>query len=355
VEKDKAKDQSHGRAALDWILHNPLVAVGLLSLVIYGVARNEIDGFYEQLQVTPEEVGLNQTVITTRAALTFAALVIELAAIGALLIWLVAWLTSQVRSLEARRSGHPYRDSDDRRWRMAWGVSFFVASLPLTIAYSPLYREALSESRSLTVLALLYWAAMVALVVRFVVAERRHALALLMNRWGSVFDHRDLPLSDESVPYLLWRVRDDIANYESTGRDFADQHLSPTTNGPSSETKLLALIFMVAVGAVLLLGLTASVGRSLAFAVIDGHGFDANRSGSLGLQAYPVCLGVVVLPGRLRPDRAYMYLGQSNDTIILFDSLNGAFVGEPLRVPASDISELSYAHFDETQGWTCGP
>jgi len=348
-ESDKAP-----QSALDWALDHALAVTGLLALVIYGVARAGIDGFYGQLHVTPEEVGLTQTIVTGRAALAFVKAASEAAAFGALVTSAVALLLSFIRSRQRIREGHPYDESDDRRWRISLGILAVAAvGPPVEFLIHPEFRHAIEREWVALLATVIYVVVVIGIVVWSVHVEHRRAIVSLMTRWSSLLSHRDLPLSDASVPYLLWRERERPAT-QILSRALATKVEPATARGLSTETKI-ALIGVLALGATLLLALSRLAGTYEAQFVIYGRGYDPNRA-ALSVRGDPVCLRWSAAGSKaLRSGGPYMYLGENNNTLVLFNFVKkGTRFGTPLRIPASGVS-LHIATYTGIPGdnWAC--
>jgi len=77
---------------VEWFVDKSTAILAILALIIYGVVRVATDQFYTNLDVTPEEVGLNHTLIIGRAALYCVVIV------ASILIVEAAWISRTVPS-----------------------------------------------------------------------------------------------------------------------------------------------------------------------------------------------------------------------------------------------------------------
>jgi len=325
---------------LDWILGNGTAALGLLALVIYGVARRGIDGFYGRLNVTAEDVGLNQALITARAALAFVAILAEGTVVASLITLAVALFLLLRRASKAACEGHPYSQHDDVRWRVSSGLCVVViVGVPAAAATDRTLWSAVIRPFPHLPLSIAYWFVLMGTALFLERTEHRSTIRSLRSRWRTM--EKD-SLDDPDVPYLLWRERDRLPA-DTTGV------------GLSAEAKL-GLIAVFAIGAIGLMQLATQVGVNRAENVVTGLGNNPNW-GSLAIRADPVCLrwsdpdAKAVLSGG-----PYMYLGQNGDTMVLYDYLrqdpDGTY-GDPLRIPASGVSLHIAISTADSAHWRC--
>jgi hypothetical protein len=111
----------------------------------------------------------------------------------------------------------------------------------------------------------------------------------------------------------------------------------------AGKTLLVALTAGVMVASI---RLASNAGSNVAGHVQDGNLF---RFNILSISADPVCINWSSADHLNLPRRPFMYLGQSNSTLVLYDYVTKP--PQPLRVPASGIA-LSIAN-SGPGGWTC--
>src|SRR5262249_30630098 len=110
------KRVEHGQSTpLQWVVEKSAALLGILALLVYAFARSGVDGFYDRLNLTAEDVGLSQAVITGRAALLFLVVVVGGVGVAALPVLATAGVLLLVRRRRAARANHPYDSGSDLR------------------------------------------------------------------------------------------------------------------------------------------------------------------------------------------------------------------------------------------------
>jgi hypothetical protein len=265
--------------------HNSLVFFGI-GLISYGLARISIDSFYTRLNVTAEEVGLNQTIIVTRSALY------------------AVFIPSAI------------------------AVSMLVGTnLPTPRKTFDNFGVDVSAGRTydrLLVLAALLAGLDIALVAAWRSLPIRHSLWILAI-WlvgGSLLVYATrLPRINSAAKTLLYR-------------DTKQWH------GWATVCSLLAwfIIVGICVGAILLLfAVPKARGRDLAACVRHGKTVEEHKWELLAINAQPVYVQWIGAPQRGGPKEgvAFMRLGETDGTLVLYDFRTEKQA--PLRIPASDV------------------
>ncbi len=323
------KQVEHGQSPLQWIVEKGAALLGILALLVYAFARTGIDGFYERLDVTAEDVGLNQAVITGRAALVFLVVVVGGVGLGALPVLATAGVLRLVRRKRAARADHPYDWSSDLRWRVAWGLFVLVlAGIPAAAFWKRPIRYVLQHPPYHFALAIAAWVLLVVIIALLARIENRHTVAGLIASWGQSYPNLRLDAPD--TPYLLWRERNRVPTNRRHGE------ISRRT----AEAKLLLLVILALIS-LGLLRMSHDLGWQRAANVRNGLGFPPSF-GSLAVRADPVCLRWSDKKSTaLQSTGPYMYLGRNGDTIVLYDyqrQENRHWSGRPVRIPASGVS-----------------
>jgi hypothetical protein len=281
--------------ALSWTVDHGKAALVLGGLVIYAVARVAHDAFYARLQVTPDEVGLSQATIASRAELyAFVAIAIIVAA-GAL--W-VAFILTVAEVAAGRRRGKTtggHRDEYASNVRILVSISLFVLLSPLLLY--------LTERD----------------FFRFV---GRH-VGLYVWVIASVF---------------LMLV---VAAWREHGND-------ARAGAEPDRAKLVLMLALLAIAVIPIYLLAERRGEELGNDAEYGYTIRAQRFATLSMHADPVCLvtsdpALLDLPRGLGP---YLYLGTTGSTVVLYkyeegDQIHPAGPPEPLRLPAQAVETVT--------------
>jgi hypothetical protein len=266
-------------------LENSTAILASIGILAYGITRVGIDSFYENLGVTPEEVGLSYGAILSRGLLGFITLLL-----GAVFL---ASLPVLVVSINERNKWDLRRSKLKPRERLVRETLGLDRKHPLRDVVIPYY-------------------------------------LLFVGFMFTIFYARGNPDPDwlGSVPFFLAVLIIIFRGYWSP----AAAKTSPL------RTQVVATVFVFAAAALLLgvLSLSASAGEDAAGRVISGKTLDANRAfglswlGVLSVQAKCVTL-VNVTDGKPPPQSiassGLLYLGQANGTLILYKPASG-----PLRL-----------------------
>jgi hypothetical protein len=314
---------------LQWVVEKSAALLGILALLVYAFARSGVDGFYERLNLTAEDVGLSQAVITGRAALVFLVVVVGGVGLGALPVLATAGVLLLVRQRRAARANRRYDWSNDLRWRVAWGLFVLVlVGVPAAALWKRPIRYVLQHPGYHFALAIAAWIALAVIIGYVARIEHRHTIASLTASWEQ--SHPVPRLDAPDTPYLLWRER---------GRALTKRR-SGDNSRPTAEAKLLLLVVLALIS-LGLLRMSHDLGWQRAGNVQGGQGLPPSF-GSLAVRADPVCLRWSdTKEMALQSIGPYMYLGRNGDTLLLYDyerQENGRPSGRPLRLPASGIS-----------------
>ncbi len=98
------------------LVGNARLYVGIVALVLYGITLLSYERFYEILRIDPDEVGLTQVGIVTRALLTLVVFAFS-CLIAAAVIYVASFITLVVRSGGIRAA------VSDNHWGNRWGTT----------------------------------------------------------------------------------------------------------------------------------------------------------------------------------------------------------------------------------------
>jgi hypothetical protein len=344
---------------VEWFVDKSTAILAILALIIYGVVRVATDQFYTNLDVTPEEVGLNHTLIIGRAALYCVVIV------ASILIVEAAWISRTVPLL----ARFPRLSKISSRIMLS-AVLFLLVIPPFFFAEDFLgigswLEELLSNFGAYSYLPAIFvllfvWAIVLILLIRQNrLHEKRHAEGHPLSRVEDVtllvlsIIHLlvllalALSLFRWDFPRILWQETGDfgrtvlLVNWAVLLLFFlywSRRTATTTEQAQLSAAETASLIAVLALLAVSALSLSGSYGFYLADNLDDrrhrsGWGFEL-----LSIRAYPVCVSWLESKSpevlKRQEQRSFLYLGQADQTLVLYDT-NG---GNPVRLPTGKAS-----------------
>jgi len=300
---ERLKPSSVWSSITRWLIDDGKAAFTLLALAIYAIVRIALDSFYGALAVTPEEVGLTQTLIVAHAVLYFVFFLLSLVAIegfaAGITMAFIGWGSHRAERNQASQPGPAIQ--------LFSLIPIFLGLLPgiLWLATPHLFKFLASSTLGVAT----------------------SVLALLLLAVGAVL--------------LVSRLSPAPSSAAPTIRE-------PTLLRWAGKTLFVALVAAVVV---MSLALADRAGSNLASHVKDGSAVRTSPFNILVINADPVCLNWASADHAYVPPRPFIYLGQSNSTLILYDFSKS--YERPLRVPSSGVT-LSIADPPANgASWTC--
>ena len=156
---EKLAPRLTARKWLEWLVEHGVAALGLAGLMLYVVVRFGVQGFYGYFQVSPESVGLSQSLIIAQAALSL--ILFVAISVGAIVVLIVVkgFALGLVRQIAFGVNGRGSHESAaHRRTQIVWSAFVLIAFIPVTVnLLSPGLSTFLQQGDIVTVYTAIVW------------------------------------------------------------------------------------------------------------------------------------------------------------------------------------------------------
>lgn len=354
-------------------------------MAIYAVVRVAHNSFYSYFGVTPEEVGLDQTGILARAALSFSIVVAGVVALVGLTVIVVNILggaLDRAVSRMAQLGMEPIASTDDRDQQNAQYAARLLRGLLVAVALVPVVLVAVVREGQVVTLVTderhrenLRWAMLLLTLALMSLAYFIHRLSIREDesffsapwvllygvivapfvaalRYPSVVASNLQPWSRYLVATLLWLLIVSAVSIWTAQQAPSDRKRLKGL-GPLSVSEQIAMVAILGALFVPLFMLAEARGDQIASAAFYGDTVRPSRFGLMSIRAEPYC---VLSPSQTIIDgRPLVLLGDHNGYLILWDALSVPFATgliEPknatvdadnaddvrlLRIPSGDV------------------